>query len=147
MEKTDNYNLSRFIEAQDCYGAYDMALKELKAGRKRSHWVWFVFPQLKGLGHSYNSRFYGMGSKEESKACLENDILRKRLVAVCCELKKQVKENGFTVHQILGGIDAMKVKSCLTLFNEVLPTDIFDDCLKVCYNGEKDKRTLSLSQD
>lgn len=112
MGNSDIYNLSRFIEAQDSCEAFETAIEELKVGRKRSHWVWFVFPQLKGLGHSYNSKYYGIGSIDEAKAYLDDGVLRKRLVAVCMELMSQVEDHGLTARRVLGGIDAMKVKSC-----------------------------------
>ena len=80
----DKYNLLRFIEAQESYGIYDIALGELERGRKRSHWIWFVFPQMKGLGDSYNSNFYGITCREEAEAYLENKILNERLRKVCC---------------------------------------------------------------
>lgn len=80
----DKYNLLRFIEAQESYEIYDIAVSELERGRKRSHWVWFVFPQMKGLGYSYNSNFYGITCREEAEAYLENKILNERLRKVCC---------------------------------------------------------------
>ena len=144
MGNPDIYNLSRFIEAQDTCEAFETAIEELKVGRKRTHWVWFVFPQLKGLGHSYNSKYYGIGSIDEAKAYLDDDVLRKRLVAVCMELMSQVEDYGLTARRVLGGIDAMKVKSCLTLFDAVSPNDIFCKCLDACYGGERDFRTLDL---
>lgn len=84
MNNSDKYNLLRFVEAQEAYGIYDIAVSELERGRKRSHWVWFVFPQMKGLGYSYNSNFYGITCREEAEAYLENKILNERLRKVCC---------------------------------------------------------------
>lgn len=139
----DKYNLLRFIEAQESYEIYDIAVSELERGRKRSHWIWFVFPQMKGLGYSYNSNFYGITCREEAEAYLENKILNERLRKVCRILLEQVR-GGRSVHQILGGIDSYKVKSCLTLFDAVLPNDIFAECLEVCYQGERDKKSLDM---
>ena len=109
MGNPDIYNLSRFIEAQDSCEAFETAIEELKVGRKRSHWVWFVFPQLKGLGHSYNSKYYGIGSIDEAKAYLDDDVLRKRLVAVCMELMSQVEDHGLTARRVLGGMNLTDV--------------------------------------
>lgn len=139
----DQYNLKRFLDAQNEYGMYDIAMGELKSGRKRSHWIWYVFPQIKGLGFSYNSQYFGIGSIEEAKQYLENPILRERLVKACSLLKEQA-EQGKNMEEVLGGIDSIKVRSCLTLFDSVSPHDVFEDCLLVCYDGEKDKKTLEL---
>lgn len=84
MNNSDKYNLLRFVEAQEAYGIYDIAVSELERGRKRSHWIWFVFPQMKGLGYSYNSNFYGITCRKEAEAYLENKILNERLRKVCC---------------------------------------------------------------
>ena len=132
MNNSDKYNLLRFVEAQEAYGIYDIAVSELERGRKRSHWIWFVFPQMKGLGYSYNSNFYGITCREETEAYLENKILNERLRKVCRILLEQVR-GGRSVHQILGGIDSYKVKSCLTLFDAVLPNDIFVEWLDTAH--------------
>ena len=139
----DQYNLKRFLDAQNEYGMYDIAMGELKRGRKRSHWIWYVFPQIKGLGFSYNSQYFGIGSIEEAKQYLENPILRDRLVRACSLLKEQA-EQGKNMEEVLGGIDSFKVRSCLTLFDAVSPHDVFEECLQACYDGEKDKKTLEL---
>lgn len=102
-----------------------------------------MFPQMKGLGYSYNSNFYGITCREEAEAYLENKILNERLRKVCRILLEQVR-GGRSVHQILGGIDSYKVKSCLTLFDAVLPNDIFAECLEVCYQGERDEKSLDM---
>ena len=141
--ENDKFNLHRFIEAQDAYGIYDIAVRELECGRKRSHWIWFVFPQMKGLGYSFNSNFYGITSKEEAKAYLNDEILNARLREVCQILLSQVKL-GKLPREILGTIDAQKVLSCLTLFDVVSPNDIFSECLDVCFMGEKDERTIEI---
>lgn len=139
----DKYNLQRFIEAQEAYGIYDIAVGELERGRKRSHWIWFVFPLMKGLGYSYNSNFYGITCREEAVAYLKNESLNERLRKVCCILLEQVRR-GKSVMKILGGIDSYKVCSCLTLFDAVSPNDIFAECLAVCYQGERDAKSLKL---
>ena len=139
----DQYNLKRFLDAQNEYGMYDIAMGELKSGRKRSHWIWYVFPQIKGLGFSYNSQYFGIGSIEEAKQYLENPILRDRLIRACSLLKEQA-EQGKNMEEVLGGTDSFKVRSCLTLFDAVCPHDVFEECLQACYDGEKDKKTLEL---
>ena len=139
----DKYNLQRFIEAQETCGIYDIAVGELERGRKRSHWIWIVFPQLKGLGYSYNSNFYGITCREEAEAYLTHELLNERLRRVCCVLLEQVR-GGKSAREILGGIDAKKVQSCLTLFDTVSPNGIFAECLEVCYRGERDARSLEM---
>ena len=99
MNNSDKYNLLRFVEAQEAYGIYDIAVSELERGRKRSHWIWFVFPQMKGLGYSYNSNFYGITCREEAEAYLENKILNERLRKVCRILLEQVR-GGKSAHLI-----------------------------------------------
>ena len=99
MNNSDKYNLLRFVEAQETYGIYDIAVSELERGRKRSHWIWFVFPQMKGLGYSYNSNFYGITCREEAEAYLENKILNERLRKVCRILLEQVR-GGKSAHLI-----------------------------------------------
>lgn len=142
MAEEDRYNIHRFLEAQDAFGIYNRAVSELEAGRKKSHWIWFVFPQLKGLGYSYNSNFYGITCREEAEDYLADNLLIERLRNVCRILLAQVML-GKKTKEILGGIDSHKVSSCLTLFDAVSPNDIFADCLEVCYGGEKDERTLN----
>ena len=142
-EENDKYGLQRFIEAQNSYGIYDIAVDELERGHKRSHWVWFVFPQMKGLGYSYKSNYYGIACREEARAYLECDILNERLRKVCRILLEQVRK-GNSVRELLGEIDALKVRSCLTLFDAVSPNDIFSECLDVCYQGERDSSKLFL---
>lgn len=139
----DKYKLQRFVEAQEKYDMYEIAVKELECGKKRSHWIWFVFPQMKGLGYSYNSNYYGITCKEEAEAYLANELLNGRLRKVCSILMEQVKL-GKSVREILGGIDAKKVQSCLTLFDAISPNDIFVECLEVCYRGDMDAKSLEM---
>lgn len=139
----DQYNLKRFLDAQNEYGMYDIAMGELERGRKRSHWIWYVFPQMQGLGFSYNSQYYGISCMEEAKQYLGNPTLRERLDTACRLLKNQAVQ-GRSMEDVLGGIDSVKVRSSLTLFDAVSPHDVFEDCLQACYDGEKDKKTLEL---
>ena len=125
-EEATNRNLLRFIHAQDSGGIYDgtgtfaEALKEVKAGHKRGHWIWYVFPQMKGLGKSEISEFYGINGREEAKAYIEHPILRERLVEIC----EAVLNSETSVYDIFGS-DTIKVRSCILLFASVSDIPVF----------------------
>ncbi|HEV2791043.1 MAG TPA: DUF1810 domain-containing protein [Solirubrobacterales bacterium] len=108
-----DHDLQRFVDAQDSGGTYDRALAELRAGRKTSHWMWFVFPQLTGLGRSEMSRRYAIASLDEAQAYLEHPVLGPRLVECC---KALLTHEGKSADEILGTIDATKLRSSTTLF-------------------------------
>lgn len=130
--------LQRFLDAQR-FG-YETALKEMKAGEKRSHWIWYIFPQVKGLGRSPDSQFYGVVGLEEAKAYLEHPVLGKRLREITQEV---LNHSGKNINSIMGSrIDAMKFKSSMTLFDAVSPSDIFAKALDTFYNGKRDQRTF-----
>ena len=112
--------LQRFIEAQDKWNTYDKALEEVKNGKKVTHWIWFIFPQLYGLGHSEMSQFYGLDGREEAKAYIEDPILRERLV----KISEAVLNNEKSVYEIFGN-DAIKVRSCILLFESVSDIPVF----------------------
>lgn len=113
------YDLSRFLDAQ--------ALKELKEGRKQSHWIWYIFPQQKGLGHSYNSKYYGLDGEGEARAYIEHEILGNRL-RECCKALLLHKDKD--IKYIMGsGIDVLKLKTSMRLFNKVSPNDVFEEVL------------------
>lgn len=131
------YNLDRFIEAQS--EVYRIALWELQEGRKRSHWMWFVFPQLKGLGHSYNSNFYGICGIHEASAYLDDPILGSRLREVSDTILSLPTDSAI---EVFGDIDSIKLKSSMTLFDIVSPNDIFALVLDKYFNGQRDKRTI-----
>ncbi len=133
-------NVQRFIDIQDEYNHYETALKEIKDGRKLSHWIWYIFPQIKGLGHSMMSKTYSIDSLLEAKAYWENDILHARLKEITEALLSHTDDSA---EFIFGGLDARKVKSCMTLFNIVSPNDIFKDVLDSFYNSAQCKTTLS----
>lgn len=133
--------LDRFIKAQE--NTYYIALNEIKNGRKRSHWMWYIFPQIKGLGMSDVSRFYGIDGVIEARAYLDNEILGARLREITGELLKLNENNPF---DIFGTIDTIKLKSCMTLFNYVSDEDIFMDVLEKFYNGEIDDKTIFLCE-
>lgn len=132
-----NYDLERFIEAQKY--DYDGALREIKNGLKQGHWIWYIFPQIKGLGHSYNSEFYGISSKEEAKAYLEHPVLGIRLREIT---QAFLDYNNKTADEILGFPDVLKVRSCMTLFDLVSPNDIFNDVLYKYYEGQRCDKTI-----
>ena len=134
----DIYNLARFHEAQDSF--YQRALQEIMQGYKWSHWMWFIFPQIKGLGQSYASRFYAISSVDEAKAYLEDVVLVYRLREISAEL---LKHSGKNIDSILGGIDSMKLKSSMTLFDAVSPDDVFAEVLNAFFDGERDRNTLA----
>jgi uncharacterized protein (DUF1810 family) len=136
----DPFDLQRFVTAQD--GVLDDVRAELRAGRKRSHWMWFVFPQLQGLGSSAMARHYGIGSLEEARAYLAHPVLGPRL-RECCELMLAVPRAG--AHDILGSPDDLKFRSCLSLFALAAPDEpLFRACLDRFYGGVPDPRTLAL---
>lgn len=136
---SDQYNLERFVEAQKA--AYDVALREIREGGKRSHWIWFVFPQMASLGFSYNARFYGISCLDEARAYLAHPILGKRLRQITEAL---LEHKGKDVLSILGAIDTLKVCSCMTLFDVVSPDDVFRQVLKTFYEDKRDAQTLAL---
>ena len=138
----NNYNLNRFLEAQN--GVYPIALKELQEGRKRSHWMWYIFPQLKHLGHSYNAKYYGISGIEEANAYLQHPILSQRLRKVS-ETILNLQQND--AEAIFGGVDAMKLRSCMTLFDAVEPESVFKNVLMKFFEGKQDARTLRILAD
>ena len=132
-----NYDLERFLEAQEM--DYGMALREIHDGQKRGHWIWYIFPQIKGLGHSYNSEFYGISGTEEAKAYLNHPVLGQRLREIASALLNC--ENP-SASDILGFPDDLKVRSCMTLFDLVSPNDIFNDVLDKYYEGKRCEKTI-----
>ena len=138
MPGADTYNLDRFVVAQA--SVYDEVLTELRNGRKTSHWMWFIFPQIKGLGQSSIAQEFAISSRNEAEAYLKHPVLGPRL-RECTQLVNQVK--GRSIEQILGGIDAMKFRSSMTLFGHATADNqIFLDALRKYYSGEFDQLTL-----
>jgi uncharacterized protein (DUF1810 family) len=134
----DLFDLERFVEAQG--RVVEQVRAELRAGAKRGHWIWFVFPQLRGLGMSENSRFYGIGSREEAAAYLKHPLLGARLVEGT-RLVLGVKSR--TAEQIFGAVDAMKFRSSMTLFAAVSVREtVFQEALERFFEGEGDLATL-----
>lgn len=131
-----NYNLQRFLDAQQ--SDYEQALAEVKNGRKYSHWIWYIFPQLKGLGMSYNSQYYGISDKKEAETYLSHPVLGKRLREITLVFF-HLKDT--TAQDVFGSLDAMKVLSCMTLFNEVASDDLFQQVIDRYYQGKSDETT------
>ena len=131
--------LERFVDAQE--RMYEIALAEVKSGKKLSHWIWYIFPQLKGLGMSGNSHYYGIDNIEEARAYLNHPILGKRLREITSAFLDSV---GKKAQDVFGYLDAMKVRSCMTLFNEVSDDDLFRKVLDRYYSGLADEKTLAI---
>jgi uncharacterized protein (DUF1810 family) len=132
--------LDRFVAAQD--GVWDDVFDELTVGRKQSHWMWFVFPQLKGLGRSGTAIHYGIDGRAEAEAYFAHVLLGPRLVQ-CTRLVLSHPDRA--VYDIFGSPDDLKLRSCVTLFREVAPQQFaFDEVLRIFYRGEPDRATLDL---
>lgn len=141
MLENDKYNLTRFIEAQS--EVYPIALRELQEGCKRSHWMWYIFPQLKPLGHSYNSKFYGLSGVDEASEYLKDPILGQRLREVSLTILNLPTDNA---REIFGGIDSVKLRSSMTLFDIASPNDVFARVLDKYFNGKRDYHTITIIQ-
>jgi uncharacterized protein (DUF1810 family) len=139
--RDDPFDLNRFLEAQE--GVYRGALAELRQGQKRSHWMWFIFPQLEGLGHSPTTQYYAIKSLEEARAYLDHPVLGQRLHE-CAQVLLEVE--GRSAMDIFGYPDILKLRSSMTLFACVAdePGSLFDHVLEAYYDGEEDARTLDL---
>jgi uncharacterized protein (DUF1810 family) len=136
-------DLDRFVTAQDEHATYDRALSELRAARKTSHWMWFVFPQVAGLGQSPTAKHYELAGLEEARAYLDHEVLGPRLLA-CCRALLEL-DDGSTAEQVLGSIDAMKLRSSMTLFARADPDQrVFPDVLDRFFGGGHDERTIRL---
>ena len=136
-------DLERFVAAQDSGGSYQQALAELRAGRKRSHWIWYVFPQVKGLGLSPTSQHFGIGGLSEARAYLAHPVLGPRLLE-CARTLLDLEASDPVA--IFGSLDAMKVRSSMTLFARADPTQpVFSAVLDRYFGGEADSATIDRS--
>jgi uncharacterized protein (DUF1810 family) len=139
MTSEDPFDLGRFVAAQDEGGVYDAALDELRRGRKTSHWMWFVFPQIAGLGRSATARRFAVSSLDEARAYLRHPVLGPRLME-CTEVVSELR--GTTAEQIFGGIDAQKLHSSMTLFLRARPEEpLFAKVLHEFFDGVPDAAT------
>ncbi|HEY2521353.1 MAG TPA: DUF1810 domain-containing protein [Streptosporangiaceae bacterium] len=135
----DAYELERFVEAQDSGDTYDRALAELSRGRKTSHWMWFVFPQVAGLGQSPTARRYAISSLAEARAYLRHPMLGPRLAAAARVLTERP---GGDAGQVFGGLDAQKLRSSMTLFHRADPAEpVFGQVLTQYFGGQADDAT------
>lgn len=162
-----NPNVERFVEAQNSsYDGYETALAEIRAGKKTGHWIWYIFPQLRSLGHSHQAHYYGIANsyaccdllclrshrthyygianKTEALHYLQHPLLGARLREIT---KSLLTHKDKTALSILGNIDALKVRSCMTLFDILSPNDIFAEVLKTFYKAERCQLTLKVMQE
>ena len=136
----DINSLDRFLQMQEWQ--YPTALEEIKRGHKRSHWIWYIFPQLRGLGSSSNSYVYGISDGDEAKRYLEHPALSERLFEITAALLEHKDKSAI---EIMGDIDALKLRSSMTLFASVSKEgSLFQQVLDAFYNGELDKRTVEM---
>jgi uncharacterized protein (DUF1810 family) len=135
-----DYNLERFVDAQQ--SDYAIALSEIKSGRKQSHWMWYIFPQVLGLGYTSTSITYGISNLDEAAAYLNHQILGKRLIEISNALLALETDDA---HKVFGSPDNMKLRSSMTLFSLVPGADkVFGEVLDKFFKGRKDERTLHL---
>ncbi len=132
--------LARYVQAQKCY--YESALEEVRNGKKEGHWIWYIFPQLKGLGYSSTAREYGIDGRNEAQAYMADPQLRERLV----EISRALLDCGVDdITEIVGYPDENNVRACMTLFKEVCPEEtVFDEVLAKFFKGEPDQKTIEL---
>ena len=132
--------IERFLDGQR-FG-YETALAEMVKGRKSNHWIWYIFPQIKGLGHSPNAQFYGIRDLDEAREYLAHPVLGQRLREITNAV---LTHKGEDIYEIMGSsIDALKFRSSMTLFDLVSPDDIFAEALDAFYSGQRDPRTIEL---
>jgi len=144
-QQETRYDLDRFLMAQE--GVYEHAMGEIRNGMKTGHWIWYIFPQMKGLGHSQRSYYYGITDLEEARQYLADKILGKRLIDATTALQQACATHGLSVDSIMGPLDAMKVRSSMTLFDQVSPGDIYGDVLRDCFQDTMCDLTMELLND
>ncbi|HEX5934702.1 MAG TPA: DUF1810 domain-containing protein [Pseudorhizobium sp.] len=139
MPTRDGFDLQRFVDAQNA--VYGTVVRELEEGRKRSHWMWFIFPQVEGLGSSPMAQRYAIGSRQEAEAYLQHPVLGERLTE--CTLL-MLRHEGRSAHAILGSPDDLKFQSSMTLFADVSEKGSpFERALDVFYGGKRDRKTVA----
>lgn len=132
--------LERFLAAQR--SSYETALKEIKAGRKRSHWIWYIFPQIAGLGHSETAQYYAIRDMDEAKAYMENETLKSRLIEISQAL---LEVNSDDASQVMGWPDDLKLRSSMTLFALAKPEEkVFQKVLDQFFQGKMDQKTIEI---
>lgn len=136
-------DLGRFVQAQDeLFCDYGQALKEVQEGYKYTHWIWYIFPQLRALGHSRRAKYFGISDMDEAVRYMKHPVLSARLREISGALLKHKGKK--TVQDIFGEIDAVKVRSSMTLFDAVCPNEVFSEVLNAFYDGQKDNLTVEL---
>ena len=136
-------DLSQFVQAQDeLFCDYGQALKEVQDGYKYTHWIWYIFPQLRALGHSRRAKYFGIADMDEAVRYMAHPVLSARLREISGALLKHKGKK--TALDIFGEIDAVKVRSSMTLFDAVCPNDVFSEVLNGFYDGQKDNLTVEL---
>ena len=141
----DLFDLKRFVKAQDAYDSYDIALKEIKDGRKQSHWMWYIFPQIAGLGMTATSHKYSIMSLNEAKAYIAHPYLGGNLINIS-KVLLSLDEND--PYKIFGSPDYLKLCSSMTLFAEAAPEEeVFQKVIEKYYGGKKDERTLAILEE
>ena len=136
-------DLSRFIKAQET--DYEQALAEIRSGHKRSHWIWYIFPQIDGLGFSSTAKYYAIKDRKEAEDYLKDELLRDRLVEIS-EALLQLKSDD--AGDVMGYPDDLKLRSSMTLFHEVAPEiDVFQKVLAKFFDGKPDQRTIELLEE
>ncbi|SFC75800.1 DUF1810 domain-containing protein [Spirosoma endophyticum] len=136
---TSEINLTRFVDAQE--GDYDRALAEINNGRKQSHWMWYIFPQISGLGFSEMAIYYAINDLAEAKAYLDHPVLGSRLIDIA---NAMLRIEGKTASQVMGSPDDLKLRSSMTLFSLVENADpVFQAVLTKFFNGQPDSKTLA----
>lgn len=133
------YNLDRFIEAQK--RDFQIALKEIENGQKESHWMWYIFPQLKELGYSSTAKYYGIDSLEEAVLYMQNEYLRDNLIRISSALLRLTTNDAY---EIFGDPDYKKLQSCMTLFYKATNNTIFKEVLDKYFTGNEDTKTLEI---
>ena len=143
MKNLQEIDINRFIEAQEIpyFCGYKQALEEVKNGKKTNHWIWYIFPQLRCLGRSNRAHYYGIADRIEAERYLSNQILGSRIREITEAL---LAHKGKTALEIFGEIDAVKVRSCMTMFDFLSPNDIFGEVLESFYQSERCELTLKV---
>lgn len=138
------FDIERFVEAQEsAFAGYERALNEMRAGEKYGHWIWYIFPQLRGLGHSSNANFYGIEDLAEARRYLCHSVLGPRLREITLAALSHAEDR--RAIELMGSdIDAMKFKSSMTLFDRACPNDIFAEVLDAFYDGERCRHTTRM---
>lgn len=145
MKNLAETDINRFIEAQEVpyFCGYKQALEEVKNGRKTNHWIWYIFPQLRCLGRSRRAHYYGIADRYEAQRYLDHIILGRRIREITAAL---LEHKDKSLVEIFGDIDAMKLRSSMTMFDFLSPNDIFDEVLRSFYNEERCEITLRVMQ-